>query len=96
LAHGQEFQRPFALTPATTGRGESLVLTAKQAHGSAMTIFKCPHCRTEYHLLLTAIAFRQRDHANCQICMKTMYSWNSSRVPHFTLTEPAKGTPSDV
>ena len=61
-----------------------------------MTIFKCPHCRTEYDLILTEISFRQRDHAECQICMKTMYSWNSSRVPRFTLIEPAKETRPDL
>jgi hypothetical protein len=61
-----------------------------------MTIFKCPHCRTEYHLILTAISFRQRDHANCQNCMKTMYSWNSRNVPHFTLSEQAMGKRSDL
>jgi len=54
----------------------------------AMTIFKCPHCRAEYELLMTHISFRQRSYANCQRCWKTMYSWNSSRVPRFRLLEP--------
>lgn len=53
----------------------------------ARTIFKCPHCRAEYELLMTNVSFRQRSYANCQRCWKTMYSWNSSRVPHFRLLD---------
>jgi hypothetical protein len=54
-----------------------------------MTIFRCPHCQTEYELIMTYISFRQRSYANCQFCWKPMYSWNSSRVPRFTLLEQA-------
>jgi hypothetical protein len=50
-----------------------------------MTIFKCPHCRAEYEMLMSYVSFRQRSYATCQVCWKTMYSWNSSRVPRFTL-----------
>jgi len=50
-----------------------------------MTIYKCPHCRTEYGLIMARLSFRQRSYANCQVCHKTMYSWNSSSVPRFTL-----------
>ena len=57
-----------------------------------MTIFKCPHCRAEYELLMTYISFRQRSYANCQQCWKPMYSWNSSRVPRFKPLKPALGT----
>ena len=61
-------------------------------HEDVMTIFKCPHCRAEYELLMTHISFRQRSYANCQQCWKPMYSWNSSRVPRFTPLKPALGT----
>jgi len=61
-----------------------------------MAIFKCPHCRTEYQLILTTVSFRQRDHVDCQICMRSMYSWNSSRVPRFTLTETTDDKRPDV
>ena len=50
-----------------------------------MTIYKCPHCRTEYGLIMARLSFRQRSYANCQVCHKTMYSWNSSSVPRLTL-----------
>ena len=50
-----------------------------------MTIYKCPHCRTEYGLIMARLSFRQRSYANCQVCHKTMYSWNGSNVPRFTL-----------
>ena len=52
-----------------------------------MTIFKCPHCSAEYEFIMTHISFRQRSYANCQVCWKAMYSWDSSRVPRFTLLE---------
>jgi hypothetical protein len=52
-----------------------------------MTIFKCPHCRAEYELIMTHISFRQRSYAHCQVCWKTMYSWDSPRVPRFTLVK---------
>lgn len=57
-----------------------------------MTIFKCPHCRAEYELLMTNVSYRQRSYANCQQCWKPMYSWNSSRVPRFAPLKPAAGT----
>ena len=50
-----------------------------------MTIFKCPHCEAKYEMIMTYISFRQRSYANCQACWKTMFSWDSSRVPRFTL-----------
>ncbi len=52
------------------------------------TIFKCPHCSAEYELIMTHISFRQRSYANCRVCWKNMYSWDSSRVPRFTLVVP--------
>ena len=52
-----------------------------------MTIFKCPHCGTEYEMIMSNVSFRQRSYAKCQVCWKTMYSWDSSRVPRFTLLE---------
>jgi hypothetical protein len=61
-----------------------------------MTIFKCPHCKAEYELIMSYISFRQRSYFNCQICWKTMYSWNSSRVPHFTLLKKSDGTPARI
>ena len=69
-----------------------LEAAAAKAHRVAMTIFKCPYCRTEYELIMTHISFRQRSYANCGSCSKTMYSWDSSRVPHFTLLEQADRT----
>ena len=52
-----------------------------------MTVFKCPHCKTEYELIMASISFRQRSYANCQRCSKPMYSWDSSRVPRFVLLQ---------
>jgi transcription elongation factor Elf1 len=69
-------------------------LAAEQAHSFAMTIFKCPHCGTGYELIMTHISFRQRSYANCQVCWKAMYSWDSSRVPRFTLLEKTESTPT--
>jgi len=57
-----------------------------------MTIFKCPHCRTEYELIMTHLSFRQRSYAVCQSCSKIMYSWNSQRVPRFTRLEQPVGS----
>jgi hypothetical protein len=61
-----------------------------------MQIFRCPHCRAEYEMLKASISFRQRSYANCQICFKTMYSWNSSRVPRFTLLKRPEPQPARV
>jgi hypothetical protein len=58
-----------------------------QAYGLKMTIYKCPHCRAEYELIMTYVSYRQRSYAHCQVCWKTMYSWDSPRVPHFTLVK---------
>ena len=55
------------------------------------TIFKCPHCRTEYELTTAPLSFQQRSYANCQVCHKTMYSWSSRNVPRFTRVKPAEG-----
>ena len=52
-----------------------------------MNIFKCPHCEARYELIVTHVSFRQRSYATCQVCWKTMYSWDSARVPRFTLIE---------
>jgi transcription elongation factor Elf1 len=59
-----------------------------------MQTFKCPHCAAQYELIMTHISFRQRSYASCQVCSKAMYSWDSSRVPHFTLLDPPDGTPA--
>jgi hypothetical protein len=50
-----------------------------------VTIFKCPHCQSEYELIMSHVSYRQRSYCKCQVCWKTMYSWDSSRVPRFTL-----------
>ena len=42
---------------------------------------------------MTHISFRQRSYANCQVCWKAMYSWDSSRVPRFTLLVQPDNTP---
>jgi hypothetical protein len=65
--------------------GSPFALPPKQAHSFPMQIFKCPHCSAEYELIMTHISFRQRSYANCQVCWKAMYSWDSSRVPRFKL-----------
>jgi transcription elongation factor Elf1 len=57
-----------------------------------ITIFKCPHCSAEYELIMTHISFRQRSYANCQVCWKNMYSWDSSKVPRFTRVVPQDHT----
>ena len=62
-----------------------LEVAPAKAHRGGMTIFKCPHCSAEYEFIMTHISFRQRSYANCQVCWKAMYSWDSSRVPRFTL-----------
>ena len=43
---------------------------------------------------MTYISFRQRSYANCQVCWKAMYSWDSSRVPRFKLLEKTDSTPT--
>jgi hypothetical protein len=60
---------------------------------SPAIIFKCPHCQAEYEMLMTSLSFRQRSYANCQTCWKTMYSWDSSRVPRFTPRAPSAPSP---
>jgi hypothetical protein len=50
-----------------------------------MSLFKCPYCRTEYEMLTARLSFQQRSYAKCQVCQKTMYSWNARNVPIFTL-----------
>ena len=72
--------------------GYGIGATNKLECKDVMTIFKCPHCRAEYELLMTHISFRQRSYANCQQCWKPMYSWNSSHVPHFTPLKPEVST----
>jgi DNA-directed RNA polymerase subunit RPC12/RpoP len=56
-----------------------------EPEATPMTIYKCPHCRSEYGLIMARLSFRQRSYAKCQVCHKTMYSWNGSNVPRFTL-----------
>jgi hypothetical protein len=72
--------------------GEWFELPGEPAHRLVMQIFKCPHCSAEYELIMTHISFRQRSYANCQVCWKAMYSWDSSRVPRFKLLVPADNT----
>jgi predicted Zn finger-like uncharacterized protein len=52
-----------------------------------MRIFKCPYCRAGYRFNLDQISFRQRGQANCEVCVKVMYSWNGYQVPSFSLIE---------
>ena len=67
--------------------GSSFDSAAKEAHTEHMTFFKCPHCEARYELIVSHVSYRQRSYANCQVCWKTMYSWDSTRVPRFTLVE---------
>ena len=62
----------------------------------SMTIFKCPHCGAEYEMMMASLSFRQRSYAVCQKCWKTMYSWDSARVPRFTLCAPADASPAQA
>ncbi|MCX7311499.1 MAG: hypothetical protein NTV56_07170 [Alphaproteobacteria bacterium] len=41
---------------------------------------------------MTHMSFRQRSYANCQVCWKNMYSWDSNKVPRFTLMVPDEHT----
>jgi hypothetical protein len=50
-----------------------------------MSLFKCPYCQTGYEMLTARLSFQQRSYAKCQVCQKTMYSWNARNVPIFTL-----------
>lgn len=56
-----------------------------------MVIFQCPHCRTEYEIMTARLSFQQRSYAKCQVCHQTMYSWNSRKVPMFTLLNASNG-----
>ena len=71
-----------------------LEVAVKLAHTWAMQIFKCPHCAAQYELIMTHISFRQRSYANCQVCWKAMYSWDSSRIPRFTLLDQPASAPA--
>jgi hypothetical protein len=61
-----------------------------------MVIFKCPYCRTEYEMTTARLAFQQRSYANCQVCYRTMYSWNSRNVPLLTLMNACEGKTFDI
>ena len=61
-----------------------------------MVIFKCPYCRTEYEMTTARLSFHQRSYAKCQVCNRTMYSWNSRNVPIFTLVSASKDKTSDL
>jgi transposase-like protein len=79
--------------PAQHETKDLIAMAVERAQADAMpampvTIYKCPHCRSEYELIMAHLSFRQRSYANCQVCNKTMYSWNSSHVPRFTLAKP--------
>ena len=60
-----------------------------------MVIFKCPYCRTKYEMTTARLSFHQRSYAKCQVCHRTMYSWNSRNVPIFTLVSASKDKTSD-
>ena len=68
-------------------------MALKPAHTWFMQIFRRPHCSARYEIIVNHISFRQRSYANCQVCWKAMYSWDSSRVPRFTLLEQPDSTP---
>ena len=56
-----------------------------------MSIFKCPYCPAEYELMTAHLSFQQRSYASCQVCHRTMYSWSSRNVPHFTFMNASEG-----
>ena len=43
-------------------------------------------------MIMASLSFRQRSYVKCETCSKTMYSWNSSRVPRFALKTASNGT----
>jgi transcription elongation factor Elf1 len=49
--------------------------------------FECPHCGAFYHVSCMKICDRKRASAKCIVCDKVMLTWNSSRVPSFTLVK---------
>jgi hypothetical protein len=61
-----------------------------------MAIFKCPYCRAEYEMTTARLSFQQRSYAKCQVCHRTMYSWNSRNVPIFTLMNGSEDNTPDA
>ena len=43
-------------------------------------------------MIMASLSFRQRSYVKCEACSKTMYSWNSSRVPRFERKAASNGT----
>jgi hypothetical protein len=72
-------EKPNAVTPFF-GQGGPLHIGAWRKHGD----LQCPYCRAEYELTTARLSFRQRSHAKCHVCHRTMYSWSSRNVPLFT------------
>ena len=72
-------------------RGEqaALAIQSEKAHSLRMSLFKCPNCQAEYDMVRSPLSFRQRSYAKCQVCHKTMYSWDSKNVPQFTFIKAA-------
>jgi len=61
-----------------------------------MAVFICPYCRSGYRMTTARLSFQQRSYAKCQVCHKTMYSWNSRNVPIFTLINAAEDKRSRI
>jgi predicted Zn finger-like uncharacterized protein len=52
-----------------------------------LSFFECPHCSAFYRVSLVKICERRRASAKCVVCHKIMLTWNSPRVPSFTLAK---------
>lgn len=57
--------------------------------------FTCPHCRAVYAVRITRYPSRESDSATCDVCRKTMNSWNSTDSPAYTLIRQPEA-PSDL
>jgi hypothetical protein len=50
----------------------------------------------EYELTTARLSFRQRSHAKCHVCHRTMYSWTSRNGPLFTFVNAFVEKTSDI
>jgi predicted Zn finger-like uncharacterized protein len=90
------FRYPAQCSNALASPATALSPSAMRTHGDVMVIFKCPYCRAEYEVTKAPLAFQRRSYAKCQVCYRTMYSWNSRSVPLFTLVNASGSKTSGV
>jgi len=51
---------------------------------AARTIFKCPHCATDYYVSFRPTPTKDSGTAYCKVCRKKMIAWNDYSQPSFT------------